>query len=343
MLGRGKNWVLAATIIVMLGAAFFIASAYSIDQGAPGQGMLYKANVASATELKVDGEEKDNCQGCHVMKPEVMTWKMSSHSEVACTACHGSDTMKFEDRQEYTEQVKINQPIPNSSCKNCHSSNRVYSPSGDLIIPHDLHEEQGVQCVQCHNGIAHARIADREVFEDELTTYDNWDEQAAQKVGTLYYRDPSMWTCISCHKSLKITTACAACHDEIPGLPSHEQDRWKRAHGLSARMDIDSCTKCHVTPDKPKFTQHSTGDAATDFARAQNFCYSCHTQRPQFHEDDVLPDHQRFVSERGIKNCLTCHNLNEVRQDENATSTTCNTCHWFEPGALDKIQEELMQ
>ncbi|MDA8234677.1 MAG: hypothetical protein M0Z31_07775 [Clostridia bacterium] len=288
----------------------------------------------AATETRPPGSkarsqpEQNQCTGCHEMNPEILTWQLSSHSNVPCTACHNIKPAYFQtkhDAKNFTRPIKIFEAIPNSVCEGCHSPNRVMTVSGDLIIPHEKHTKAGLTCVKCHSGVVHANIAERGLTTD----YETWNLEKARKAATKFYLQPSMWTCIDCHKQLRITRKCSACHTAIPDLPSHEQPSWQENHGKTARAAIGECTKCHVTPGAPKFVTPSTGDQAADFARAQAFCYNCHLKRPQTHGSSMVPLHPGKTKDKGIQNCLTCHNRQQPGTGSNVAGTYCNQCHWF--------------
>ena len=273
-----------------------------------------------------------DCGECHAMAPEIETWKLTSHSNFPCTACHGEKASDYSDITP-SLPVELSEEVSSENCKQCHSANRMYTPSGDLIIPHEKHDKVGIICVKCHSGVVHANIAEREITkQEEFKDLSKWDVKMAEKVVTKYYTQPSMWTCIDCHKGMGITRACSACHSEINGLPSHEVKEWEVVHGKSGRGNIDECTRCHSIPGEQKFVEPSTGDKVADFARANNFCYKCHSQKPESHSGDVLPNHPSLAFNRGLVNCFTCHDRNRPGVDENVTATYCNQCHWFEKG-----------
>lgn len=295
----------------------------------------------TAKEVKEPVKQADKppgqCTGCHEMQPEILTWQISSHSRIACTTCHNINPADYKtkhDKQSFKKPIKISDAIPNTVCEQCHTANRQATVSGDLIIPHDRHAAAGVFCVKCHSGVVHAKIADRGLTEKgELSNYKSWNLDVARQVATKPYLQPSMWTCINCHKQLNITRRCNACHTAIPNLPSHDQPTWKAAHGKIARANIGECTKCHVTPGRPKFATPSTGDIAADFARAQEFCSSCHLTRPEMHEKSMIPVHPGKAAERGIQNCLACHNPEQPKPNARVTGTYCNQCHWLQDKA----------
>ena len=299
--------------------------------GTTSKGTSSNQNSAeNVSEAVVSLEESaGECGQCHAMRPEIATFQLTSHNKFECTVCHNVKA------SDYTETIpaspiKIKTTIGSDTCKQCHSANRAYSPSGDLIVPHERHDKAGVSCTDCHSGIAHANIAEREITTKEgFDDLAKWSLKIAEKVVTKYYSQPSMWTCIGCHKKKEITRACSACHTKISGLPSHESETWQRVHGITGRQNIGECTKCHSIPGEQKFVTPSTGDQAADFARANRFCYSCHIVKPKYHGNAMLSDHPEFAKERGLQNCLACHNSVEPKHSENIAPTFCNQCHWF--------------
>ncbi len=242
-------------------------------------------------------EDTTECTECHEMLPEIMTWQISSHSKIPCTKCHTGNTTDYKskhDNKTFSKPIKIKDGIPNEVCNECHTENREYTPSGDLIIPHDRHAAAGVTCVKCHSGVVHARIADRDLTsEADLANYQSWNPGVAKKLATSYYSKPNMWTCVNCHRQASVSRKCNTCHTAIQSLPSHDQPNWNTQHGRFARDNISDCAKCHVTPGVDKFETPSTGNLAADFSRAQEFCYSCHLKRPEMHEDSMMPVHPK--------------------------------------------------
>ncbi|MDT3700818.1 MAG: cytochrome c3 family protein [Thermincola sp.] len=284
-----------------------------------------------------DRSDKE-CFGCHEMNPEIATWKISSHSKIPCTACHSVNPEDYKTKIGTDKRpIKITNAIPNSVCEQCHTQNRETTPSGDLIIPHQKHSAAGVTCVKCHAGVVHAKISERGITaEGNLSDYKAWNDSTAKQVATSFFTQPDMWTCINCHKSANVTRKCSACHSVIPELPSHNSSAWKSEHGKVARTNIGECTKCHVTPGRDMFITPSTGDKAVDFARAQQFCYNCHNQRPESHTKTWKNIHPQNVSAKGVQNCFTCHDANQPTA-KSVTGTYCNQCHWFTTNTPVKI------
>ena len=320
--------------------AVFVVLLFMVFLGVAFSGEPVKDTAGKDSSPQPNGLE-ESCTGCHELKPEILTWQISSHSKIPCTSCHDIDLSRYEsghsteeqsaqEKKNLTVPIKMADAIPNTVCEQCHTSNREATVSGDLIIPHDKHSAVGVLCVKCHSGVVHAKIADRELtVSGKLSDLDAWNVDEAKKVSTNYYLQPSMWVCLECHKSANVTRECNACHTSIPSLPSHEAPTWKSTHGKTARTGIGDCTKCHVIPGEPQFIKKSTGDIAADFARAQSFCYDCHLVRPEMHEKSMIPIHPAKVAERGIQNCLACHDKAKPEPGTNITTTYCNQCHWL--------------
>ncbi|MHB1125395.1 MAG: cytochrome c3 family protein [Bacillota bacterium] len=294
-----------------------------------------KSPPTNQTEMgKVENQIADSCAtGCHEMAPEITTWQASSHSQFDCTQCHQvnlDELRKKHHSKSFSKPIKVSNLISNDVCTKCHSKNRQITASGDLIIPHDKHDAQGLPCVKCHAGVVHAKIAERRTtVQPGFDDYSKWTPALASKVATSYYYSPDMWTCINCHKALSVTTKCGACHTTIPGLPSHDAPIWKTTHGTTARQSIGECTKCHTKPDAPKNLEPSTGDLSADFARVNDFCYNCHVKQPESHRKNMRKNHPVVAANRGLQNCFTCHNSEQPQPSDNVTGTYCNQCHWF--------------
>jgi hypothetical protein len=327
-----KHWIKVLAVLGVLLVVSLLTARYYVAVAKNAKPTVTQTNASQALS------DSNECTQCHEMKPEVLTWQISAHEKFACTVCHvnkkASDYVGKHQSQAFTFPIKSNEAIPNSVCLKCHSANRVTSPAGDLKIPHDKHLNAGLLCVSCHFGVVHGKIAERDLSGVvDVNNFDAWNLDIAKKVATQAYIRPSMWTCINCHKKANVTRKCTACHTTIPSLPSHDNPTWKSNHGQTARQDIGACISCHATPDQPNFVSPSTGDKAADFARKQVFCYTCHLQRPQMHEKSMIPIHPSLIAKRGgTSSCLTCHDANQPKPEENVTKFYCNQCHWDKSG-----------
>ena len=309
----------------------------------------------------------DFCKLCHnAMQPEYVTWKYSSHSNIACVDCHMEPgvinilkekivaTGHLYDylTEAYEEElpIKMKHELPSHLCEQCHSlETRTFTLSGDLKDPHEYHEKVGVGCVKCHSGVAHGNIAGRAATKDgELAawTMADGEENMAQE-----YVRPDMDTCVACHinpaaygvKGVEsVTWDCGACHESIFTPNSHKQATWTRNHGLDAEGQLKDCVNCHAMGEEPTYAADGVknnvvkpGTSAKDFAWKTEFCIDCHSQKPDDHKDKSkwMPNHKVAVANKGVKNCTACHSIQKPKAGETlkspAKEVACNNCHWF--------------
>jgi nitrate/TMAO reductase-like tetraheme cytochrome c subunit len=298
------------------------------------------------------------CSSCHEMKPEVYTWKASTHSEVDCVNCHvkqGAKNLANEKKEvivdaykkkmgTYTAPIHMASEIPDSSCERCHNVNtREFTPSGDLIIPHDKHKNKGIECVQCHSGVAHGKIADRKMtFQAD---YDKWDqEQGTAAMADFKFIRPDMDTCIECHKARKVSTECSLCHKTGMIPKSHkEADFATETHGKQAAENLQKCNQCHNDMSKEKLEGYDEGSVLDkyltkngqsttknhlNYARENTFCLDCHIKKPISHDSKFINKHGKLANENQ-KLCLACHDKNKTSSPSiNKTNTVyCSSCH----------------
>lgn len=309
----------------------------------------------------------DFCALCHkTMMPEYVTWQNSSHSNIRCVECHmepGVVDILIEKVQamghlyayatgnwEEERPVKMKHKLPSHLCEQCHSvKTRSFTLSGDLIAPHEKHGEKGVECVDCHSGVAHGNIAGREATKEgdlsAWTSADGKKQMAPENVR------PDMDKCVSCHINPakygiqgveKVTWACEACHKSISTPTNHSAPTWMANHGVDAEKDFKGCVSCHTIGDNKPFTADGTktnkmdlNAQAKDFAWKSEFCVGCHSQKPQNHQNkDVwMPTHKEAVAQKGMKNCIACHSVQKAEGGQGLASpakeVACNNCHWF--------------
>jgi nitrate/TMAO reductase-like tetraheme cytochrome c subunit len=296
------------------------------------------------------------CASCHEMKPEYFTWKASSHSEVDCVNCHtGSSKEDYakakanglvqvfkKATQTYTAPIRMPDQIQDASCEKCHNIfTRDVTPTGDLIIPHDKHKKQGIQCAQCHQGVAHGKIAERKMTYQ--TDYGKWDDMLGRAVmSEPKYTKTDMATCMECHKLRNATLECAACHTTGMYPDSHKRNEFKiQSHGSQVREDLKSCHKCHEymsteevygfedIPSVNKFLKQDSSDQKEknefDYAKENTFCVECHTTRPQTHTKMFMMEHGQLAKQNQQK-CLACHDYQKTITTP-TSMVTCASCH----------------
>lgn len=296
------------------------------------------------------------CSSCHEMKPEYYTWKASSHSEVDCVQCHigpgaenytkanGLVQVFKKQTQTYTAPIRMPDEIPDEACERCHNINtRTFTVSGDIIIPHDKHKAKDVECIQCHSGTAHGKIADRKMTYQ--ADYAKWDDSVgSQAMSEMKFIKPAMDTCIECHKARKVTTECTACHTTGMYPESHKQAGFKlQTHGSQARTELKECNVCHkdmsteplegyeeastVTKYLTKDTMAGPNSKKThyNYAKENTFCRDCHSQRPATHGKYFVKEHGA-LADKNKEKCLACHDL-QKNNNSTISQVTCGSCH----------------
>jgi nitrate/TMAO reductase-like tetraheme cytochrome c subunit len=298
------------------------------------------------------------CHSCHEMSPEYYTWKASSHSEVDCVSCHIQPGVKnlAEDKAKgvvqvyknftntYTAPIQMATDIPNSACDRCHNmKSRQVTPPGDLIIPHDKHLAKGIKCTECHSGVAHGKIAERNVtFKSD---YSKWNEELGKSMmSDVSFTQPKMETCMECHQARDVSTACKTCHSTGMVPASHKEPNFKTGdHGKLAGKDVTKCNKCHqYMSDEPitglkdipaaqQFlatgTVHQKSSiSAQEYAKENTFCKKCHTAKPASHVKGFVNLHGAIVNQQGEQKCLACHDEQKTGFNK-TTNITCSSCH----------------
>jgi len=295
------------------------------------------------------------CSSCHEMKPEYYTWKASSHSEVDCVNCHTepgikqtakdkADLIVKAVKKNYNESaapIRMPGEISDSACEKCHNVlQREFTVSGDIIIPHDKHKEEDVKCIQCHSGVAHGEIADREMTFK--TDYDKWDSDLGEvAMADLKWTRPTMDSCMECHESRQITTECSACHTTGMIPDSHANPSFKaETHGLQAKEEIKDCNFCHKYMstveiegyDEPSVLakylnteSQKSHKNANNYAKENTYCLDCHKTRPTSHTDSFFSGHGT-EAEKNQEQCFTCHENNRT-STAGSNAVNCSSCH----------------
>lgn len=268
------------------------------------------------------------CQACHEMKPETATWQVSSHSKIACIKCHPGIHVEhlfqlIHFTKKYYLPIQVKEPVPESICINCHSGNRVITPRGDLIVPHQKHEAEGITCTECHIGVAHGGIAERQETIDG--DFSRWTAVTARQNMSWQYKTVGMAECMNCHKDRNGPQGCEACHSKIAPPPSHQTKEWVQngSHGQDAIKDLASCDTCHSY--SMNLVRVQNADNVIAYARSNSFCVSCHAKKPESHNLPFLHGSKATQDERG---CMVCHDKTTTKKTTVATTrTVCMSCH----------------
>lgn len=296
------------------------------------------------------------CSSCHEMKPEYYTWKASSHNEVDCVSCHIEPGVKnlAEDKAQgvvelyknmtnnYTAPIQMPKDIPNSACEKCHNmKTRQVTPSGDLIIPHDKHLAKDIKCTACHSGVAHGKIAERNVtFKSD---YSKWDDALGKSMmSDVKFTSPKMDACMDCHRARDVSTACKTCHKTGMEPKDHKKADFKTgSHGKLAEKDVKRCNTCHqymsdtdikgmqdASPTELFLSSGKTKQTTMtvqEYTKENTFCKTCHQQRPPSHVKGFSSLHGP-LAQKDSQRCLTCHDSLKTGFNK-TTNITCSSCH----------------
>ena len=273
------------------------------------------------------------CSSCHEMRPEYLTWQVSSHKDVSCIQCHVGPGLgslledKFRALGQVYEHVtgKVPDPIrmaediPNVNCLRCHNVAQN-DGVGDIRAPHSVHLDAGLTCVTCHRGVAHGTIAER--GQNTKANSALWDTAKAQQEMQPANQELSMKECLACHQKRGADTSCLACHTKLAPPDNHNTAGWPTEHGLAIQGKVGICAACHGSTQK-------YGSTTAQYAQANPFCSQCHTQRPPSHTANWVAEHKAVVSQKGRDGCLVCHSVSQPGTAAALAKVYCNQCHNF--------------
>ncbi len=299
--------------------------------------LLVSLIVVALSGVSVVSDSPKFCGVCHIMRPQVMTWQASAHGKISCTTCHVEkgliNTLNHEVQivrrlylevtQQYLLPVVMKNPVRNEVCLECHTLVRTVTPLNDIKIPHEGHVSAGVNCVECHMGIAHSRLTQRNMTIDG--DFDSWTPQLGADQMRPENMRIGMKDCLSCHRQLgkgPKPSQCQVCHQKMLIPTSHENvQTWLVNHGLEAMQDVTKCDKCHNYVNVSKKEMTATDLDITKYAKNNTFCSDCHLKRPLSH-----PKHSQGLGENS-ESCLVCHNLKEPKPGEKVPALFCEKCH----------------
>ncbi len=292
---------------------------------------------------------------CHIVHDDnTLAYNESSHTNVACVACHEpvnasglTMTMKkievapdaittafrtFELPMNHDNHVA--QEMPAAQCVQCHDlGTRKINTSAGIIIDHEAHAQKGIQCTLCHNRVAHPEENIKLVLEGDRK-HDNW---------------LTMDACFRCHgqtAEAKAPGACGTCHPANFDLKprSHDASGWvnqysltgghaKAAKAESATIAANIAFFKKRPPEEPSHGEIEGKEPRGELKPSAqiNSCYTCHvgsfcddchkTQIP--HPASFKKNHsQAAYADTSV--CAQCH----ARNASEAKGTgSCNACH----------------
>ena len=228
---------------------------------------------------------------CHSVQDDAMrTYDLGPHVMVNCLSCHepvNADPITFAyykakagiigAYQLYTNtnetplnpesHLALNEVhMGSEQCTQCHSENRVITPSEGIIIDHAVHEEKEIHCTVCHNRTAHP--------EDnyEMICLDPQTGEVSEKHADFM----TMTACFRCHtltepppEGMKAPGACASCHPASFDLkPANHKEAgfYPKGHAELAMAPLDRSTGRPDTEAEP--SEETSGEALPESSEA---------------------------------------------------------------------------
>ena len=286
---------------------------------------------------------------CHIVHLDnTKAYYASTHSKVACVACHepvnanpgvytymkiyvlpdlwATITNTFDLPMNPYNEVAL--AMPAEQCTQCHDlSTTAINPSAGIIIDHDVHAENDVKCTLCHNRVAHNDEAVEYTLPGD-TKHENW---------------MTMDGCFRCHSQAadaKAPGACSACHPTDYKLTpaSHETTSWYAQYGESgghakaAKDESASVAAAPVHTEEGEAEENKDAEPTLPPAAAINSCYTCHKQAfcDDCHGGLAMPhpaDFKTNHSKTGYANPELCGNCHARTAAEAKGTAFCNACH----------------
>jgi nitrate/TMAO reductase-like tetraheme cytochrome c subunit len=266
------------------------------------------------------------CGQCHVIEPEVTTYKQSAHyaAGVVCQDCHtkpGVFNYFVRNLQGVTHLVNYisdtyQKPVTTyvgaNNCVQCHPKEQIERDLvvGQIRVNHTGLREAGYQCLTCHANISHP---------------------GTQLEVARMPQDHVMSVCARCHDGETLPDDCDICH--VNGLPSGYEKvtmtvQVKPSECAGCHAGRVFCRDCHqgLQMPHPKTWQRGHGEVVLD--RGRSICVSCHLEDdPRFcidchgvvmphpgdwrarHDNKAAKDKQVCVKCHGRNGCIDCHGL----------------------------------
>ncbi len=258
--------------------------------------------------------------------------------EIECEVCHESvaESKTGADNLFPTMETCANchDVEDTENCKTCHSNPEEPQAPAPIIdyntrFSHQKHLRAKLQCLNCHQEVAHKEAVGKYVL-------------------------PDMVTCLNCHQQRRVSTDCRTCHKPSESLkPASHTANFLHNHSDLARLDAREisgnktcstchqqsfCQRCHEGDNLDRRT-HPLNYQFTHALEAQGKekeCSSCHTERSfciDCHRDfQVMPHNHtagwvnpidggrhRIEAAGDLDACMACH--------EQDAQQICQRCH----------------
>ena len=311
-------------------------------------GVLFVAAVIGFSAVNRIG----TCEVCHVIKPEVATYKQTAHyrAGVGCQQCHtkpGVFNYLIRNLQGTTNLIlyvsgQYERPITtfvgSNNCVQCHPKSQIEKDQvfGNIRVNHKGLREAGYQCVTCHANISHP----------------------GTQLEVARVSQNKMPICARCHDGKTLPDTCSTCH--VGGAPAEEINVPIEGHVTSGQcrgchQSDTFCAECHNGLEMPHPTRWNAIHGGVVLERGKIVCVSCHLEKdPAFcirchglpmphpggwtsgHGNYALDHPEKCVKCHGKDSCIRCHGLpmphpagwvSTHPSTANASPGLCTKCH----------------
>jgi cytochrome c-type protein NapC len=198
--------------------------------------------------------------------------------------------------------------VLDENCEKCHSKNRLVTATGDLIVNHEGHIKEGIPCVVCHSGVAHAKVVERGI--NDSTSYDSWTTANADKLMSKKYMSPNMGSCIDCHD--QVNKGKKPWKDYSYTVPENPHEEKESASGDEKKVEASEVSTAEAEKISHKNTQdiilQAIGKQKVDVKLSME-CFTCHQEinTPKNHDSgDWNQNHGGFAYQQ-LNKCINCH------------------------------------
>jgi len=256
-----------------------------------------------------------------------------AHAKVVERGINDSTTYDYWTKENADKLVNDTYMRPNmGTCIDCHDKyNKGDRPWEDIqySLPENTHGKESEE--------GHAEAAD--LTEEEKAANEK------KKVQGIILQALGKQT-----EDVKISMKCSTCHTEVDVPDNHQDVNWSDNHGSDAIQQLDQCIDCH---QDSKWVKHfaeeeivsliDAGAKRVEYnpdpavakaeSRENNFCSSCHSSRPESHqESDIwLTAHAEDAESKQQKEeCFVCHDQAKPQANTKLTAPTdvyCEQCH----------------
>jgi len=284
-------------------------------------GVLFVAAIIGFSAVNRIG----TCNVCHIIKPEVATYKQTAHyrAGVGCQKCHtkpgvlnylvrnlqGTSNLILYVSNQYERPITTY--VGSGNCVQCHPKEQIEKDLvvGNIRVNHKGLREAGYQCLTCHANISHPGT----LLEVARSSQNK------------------MSICARCHDGKQLPDTCSTCH--IGGVPATAPKVAMRLHVSATQCrgcheQKAFCTKCHNGLQMPHPKRWNNVHGGIVLNRGKTICVSCHLKTdPKFcirchglpmphpggwasHHGNYSLDHpEKCVKCHGKDSCIKCHGL----------------------------------